>query len=106
MKVHSIGHIVLKVRDLERSVPFYTEVLGMKEVSRNDRPMAFLIFEDNHHDIALVETGSELAGRPGFRPRPRPSCPQGGKHHGGIARSQELARVRTGSRSSASATTR
>ena len=68
MKVHSIGHIVLKVRDLERSVPFYTEVLGMKEVSRNDRPMAFLIFRDNHHDIALVETGSDSPDAPESAP--------------------------------------
>jgi len=64
MKVHSIGHIVLKVRDLERSVPFYTEVLGMKLVARNDRPMAFLTFEDNHHDIALIQTGKDAPDTP------------------------------------------
>lgn len=64
MKVHSIGHVVLKVRDLERSVPFYTEVLGMKEVARNDRPMAFLIFKDNHHDIALIQTGKDAPDTP------------------------------------------
>jgi len=68
MKVHSIGHVVLKVRSLERSVPFYTEVLGMKEVARNDRPMAFLIFKDNHHDIALIETGAESPDAPEHAP--------------------------------------
>jgi catechol 2,3-dioxygenase len=68
MKVHSIGHIVLKVRDLKKSVPFYTEVLGMKEVARNDRPMAFLIFEDNHHDIALIETGAGSPDAPDAAP--------------------------------------
>ena len=71
MKVHSIGHIVLKVRDLERSVPFYTEVLGMKLVARNDRPMAFLTFDDNHHDIALIETGADAPDMP---ERARPSA--------------------------------
>lgn len=68
MKVHSIGHVVLKVRDLARSVPFYTEVLGMREVARNDRGMAFLIFEDNHHDIALIETGAESPDAPKAAP--------------------------------------
>ena len=68
MKVHSIGHFVLKVRDLARSVPFYTEVLGMKEVARNERRMAFLIFEDNHHDIALIETGADSPDAPEASP--------------------------------------
>ncbi len=68
MKVHSIGHVVLKVRDLARSVPFYTEVLGMKEVARNERRMAFLIFEDNHHDIALIETGADSPDAPEAAP--------------------------------------
>lgn len=64
MKVQSIGHIVLKVRDLERSAPFYTEVLGMKEVARNGRGMAFFTFNANHHDIALMETGAETPDAP------------------------------------------
>lgn len=64
MKVQSIGHIVLKVRDLERSVPFYKEVLGMKEVARNSRGMAFLTFDANHHDIALLETGADSPDSP------------------------------------------
>jgi catechol 2,3-dioxygenase len=68
MKVHSIGHVVLKVRALARSVPFYTEVLGMKEVARNDRGMAFLIFRDNHHDIALIETGADSPDAPEAAP--------------------------------------
>lgn len=64
MKVQSIGHIVLKVRDLERSVPFYKEVLGMKEVARNSRRMVFFTFDANHHDIALLETGSDSPDSP------------------------------------------
>jgi len=34
MRIRSLGHVVLKVRDLKRSVPFYGEVLGLKEVAR------------------------------------------------------------------------
>jgi len=64
MKVHSIGHIVLRVRDLDKSAPFYTEVLGMKEVTRNGRGMAFFTFDANHHDIALMETGQDQPNAP------------------------------------------
>ena len=43
INVTNVGHVVLKVRDLERSVRFYRDVLGLKEVARGtfDRPMAF-----------------------------------------------------------------
>lgn len=68
MKVQSIGHIVLKVRDLERSVPFYKEVLSMKEVARNDRGMVFFTFDANHHDIALLETGADSPDTPDKAP--------------------------------------
>lgn len=57
MRIRSLGHVVLKVRDLKRSVPFYGEVLGLKEVARfPERRMVFFIIGDNHHDIALAET--------------------------------------------------
>src|SRR5215211_6450795 len=36
-----IGHIVLKVRDLERSIGFYTEVLGFTKVGEIGGRMAF-----------------------------------------------------------------
>ena len=69
MRIHGIGHVVLKVRDLARSVPFYTEVLGLKEVARfPERRMVFFIFEDNHHDIALVETGTAAPSAPDDSP--------------------------------------
>ena len=34
MKIQQLGHVVLKVRDLERSESFYTGVLGMEIVAR------------------------------------------------------------------------
>jgi catechol 2,3-dioxygenase len=58
-----IGHVALRMRSLAVSVPFYTGVLGLREVARLDGPgraivggeMAFLSFGGNHHDLALLE---------------------------------------------------
>lgn len=55
--VTKIGHIVLKVTDLDSALAFYCGVLGLAEVARRDfgeGPMAFLSTGNSHHDIALV----------------------------------------------------
>ena len=55
-----IGHLVLRVRDLDRSLGFYTSVLGLREVARRDFGeglMAFLSSGSSHHDVVLVEAG-------------------------------------------------
>ncbi len=60
MHVQALGHVVLKVRDLQRSEKFYVELLGMQVVSRISEPrMAFFTCgsEGNHHDFALMELG-------------------------------------------------
>jgi len=65
MRIQALGHVVLKVRDLARSVPFYKDVLGLKEVARfPERRMVFFIIEDNHHDIALAETDASAPDAP------------------------------------------
>lgn len=60
IKVRNVGHVVLKVRDIERAARFYRDVLGLKEVARGDfgRPMAFFSTGDNHHDVAVMEVGA------------------------------------------------
>jgi catechol 2,3-dioxygenase len=63
LRVRSLGHVVLRVRDLETSLAFYRDVLGMREVTRYRGVMAFLTFgSGNHHDLALQQIG---AGAPG-----------------------------------------
>jgi len=58
MLVKSLGHVVLKVRDLQRSEAFYAGVLGMPIISRISDPVAMSFFTlGNHHDFALVEVG-------------------------------------------------
>ena len=34
IQVRNVGHVVLKVRDIERAAHFYRDVLGLKEVAR------------------------------------------------------------------------
>ena len=36
-KIKRVGHLVLKVKDLERSRNFFTEVLNFPQVGENDR---------------------------------------------------------------------
>jgi catechol 2,3-dioxygenase len=64
MSVHALklGHAVIKVRSLERSVPFYLDVLGLKEVARYHNAMVFFSCGDNHHDLGLMEVGPSAPG--------------------------------------------
>jgi catechol 2,3-dioxygenase-like lactoylglutathione lyase family enzyme len=62
-KIRRLGHVVLQVTDLERSLLFYTQVLGFKitEIySEELQPggFAFLHCHTDHHSIALVGTGT------------------------------------------------
>ncbi len=68
MQVKALGHVVLKVRDLNRSVPFYAQVLGLKEVARMGDRMVFFSIAGNHHDLALVQMGSEAPAAPETSP--------------------------------------
>jgi catechol 2,3-dioxygenase len=60
IKVDRVGHVVLKVRELERAAAFYRDVLGLKEVARGNfggRMAFFSATGENHHDLAVVEVG-------------------------------------------------
>lgn len=48
-------HTMLRVGDLDRSIQFYTEVLGMQQLRRNDYP-------DGKFTLAFVGYGSEEDG--------------------------------------------
>lgn len=70
MNVKALGHVVLKVRDLTRSVPFYADILGLKEVARYDKEYRLVFFSitGNHHDFALVETAHDAPSAPSQAP--------------------------------------
>jgi catechol 2,3-dioxygenase len=55
-----IGHVVLKVRDLDRSLAFYRDLLGFQVVSELSNVMIFLSTGGkNHHDLALLRVGQQ-----------------------------------------------
>ena len=59
MNVEKVGHVGLRVSDLERAVSFHCGVSGLTDVARADfghGAMAFLSTGNSHHDLALVET--------------------------------------------------
>lgn len=64
-RISKIGHVVLNCADIERSVRFYTEVLGFSVSDVYPEEMAqggmvFLRYNHDHHGVALVGT---LPGR-------------------------------------------
>ena len=62
ISVRGVGHVVLKVRDRERSARFYRDVIGLKEVARlGDRMVFFSATGQNHHDLAVLEVGPNAA---------------------------------------------
>ena len=54
IKTHKVSHVVFNVSDIERSIRFYTEILGFKLSDRNSRGMAFLRHATDHHTIAFA----------------------------------------------------
>src|SRR2546426_10790274 len=48
-----IGHVHLKVSELERSEPFYVALLGFHVTARYGPDAVFLSAGDYHHDIGL-----------------------------------------------------
>ncbi len=64
MKIQSLGHVVLKVRDQERSEAFYHGLLGLPIASRMADPQMTFFSLGDHHDFAVAVIGEDADDTP------------------------------------------
>jgi catechol 2,3-dioxygenase len=59
MQVKELGHVVLFVRDLEKSVHFYHDILGFKPIEGVSNRQGAAMFSSGrtHHELLLIEVG-------------------------------------------------
>lgn len=62
VKPKQLGHLVLGVRDLDRSERFYTEVLGLEVTSKIPGTAVFLTSNHAAHELALRPVGPDAPG--------------------------------------------
>jgi catechol 2,3-dioxygenase len=90
MEAHYLGHIVFYVKDLERSLSFYRNLLGFKEVGRVfNGAAAALTSGRTHHELLLIQVG-DAPGPPVGRRR--------GLYHIGIKIGDSLEELRVAKR--------
>lgn len=69
MRARYLGHVVFYVKDLERSLRFYRDLVGFKEVGRIfNGAAAALTSGRTHHELLLIQVG-EAPGPPAGRRR-------------------------------------
>lgn len=86
MKAHYLGHVVFYVKDLQRSLGFYRDLLGFKEVGRIfNGAAAALTSGRTHHELLLIQVG-DAPGPPNGRRR--------GLYHVGIKVGDSLDELR------------
>jgi catechol-2,3-dioxygenase len=63
MAVKKLGHVVLKVRDLDRSEAFYTSVVGLRVTGHLPGRMVFFSVpgSEDSHDLAIWKVGPAAA---------------------------------------------
>lgn len=72
MEIKDLGHVVLYVRSLARSVEFYRDLLGFRQIFPVDGDPApgfpAVAFSSasgrTHHELLLIEVGEDAAGLP------------------------------------------
>jgi catechol 2,3-dioxygenase len=68
MKAHYLGHVVFYVKDLHRSLTFYRDRLGFREVGQTfGWKAAALTSGRTHHELLLIEVGDAPGPQPGPR---------------------------------------
>ena len=86
MNAHYLGHVVFYVRDLDRSLRFYRDLLGFKEVGHIfNGAAAALTSGRTHHELLLIQVGDAPGPPPG---------PRRGLYHIGIKVGDSLDELR------------
>ncbi|WP_045877594.1 VOC family protein [Pseudofrankia sp. DC12] len=71
MEIKELGHLVLYVRNVERSAAFYRDVLGFRQIMPDPNggnsfrfPAAAFSSGRTHHELLLIEVGERAASLP------------------------------------------
>jgi catechol-2,3-dioxygenase len=68
MRVLELGHVVLYVHNVERSMTFYRDVLGWNQLPISDPSGRIAVFSApsgrTHHELLLIEVGEDAAKVP------------------------------------------
>ena len=67
MGVRELGHLVLYVRDVERSAAFYRDILGWPEILHTKHAVAAFSGGRTHHELLLIEVGPDATPIPAGR---------------------------------------
>lgn len=63
MKVKQLAHVVLRVRDVERSKKWYTDVMGLKVMAEFPGRMVFLSASERvSHELGLMQISPDAPG--------------------------------------------
>ena len=63
VKPVQLAHLVLRVRDLDRSEKFYTDVLGLEVTGRVPGTMVFMTAKgESSHELAVMSIGPDAPG--------------------------------------------
>jgi catechol-2,3-dioxygenase len=83
MKIRELGHLVLYVRDIDRSAAFYRDVLGWEQIlpvpggpATLPFPAAAFSSGRTHHELLLIEVGDDA--------KPIPAGRRVGMYHFGL----------------------
>ena len=64
VRIKRLGHVVIQVRDLERSMKFYTEVFNFRVSDRSPEGAVFLTSVGDHHTVALFPSAGGSSETP------------------------------------------
>ena len=86
MKAHFLGHVVFYVADLNRTLAFYRDLLGFREIGRIFGGRAAALTSGRaHHEFLFIEVGNAPGPHPG---------PRRGLYHIGIKVGDSLDELR------------